>query len=674
MTRASLAATALVFVAPALVAACAGSDRAAAPPAPPAAQLAPPPPPPPVTTTLTGVETALMDRSQLPGSDFYRYANGDWMRATVIPPDQNSVSSFAEVTLRVEAQTHAILEDATAGKLADSEKTPSAKQAADVYASFLDEAKVDELGLRPIAPALARIARIGDRRALAAELGGQMRADVDILNHTKLSTRRLFGMWVEQDLNDPRRQVPYLLQGGIGMPDRKYYLDSSPKMVKTRERYLQHLSTLLKLAGVAQPEAKARRVLELETKIAEVHASRSDTSDTRKGNNPWKREEFAARAPGMDWKTYFHAAGLDQQEDFVVWHPGAFAGVGALVTSVPLSTWKEYLTVQALDMAAPYLAKPFADEDFAFQLTELKGVPEMRARWKRALDAATHAVPDAVGRLYVGRHFRADDKRRMQEMVAGILDAFDRRIERLAWMAPETKARAREKLKALYVGVGYPDTWEDYAFEIRPDDLLGNMDRAELAKYRRSLAKLGKPADKKEWCMEAQLVNAVNLPVRNSLNFPAAILQPPFFRPGATAAIQLRRHRRGHRSRDQPQLRQRRRALRRARQVRELVDAGGPGALPGVVEGARRAVQRVPAVPRSRRERRADAEREHRRSRRAFGVARRLARLARRQAGAGGGRLLRRAAVLPRLWAELEDEDARGDLPPAPHRRRPRAR
>jgi putative endopeptidase len=537
MTRASLTVAALVLVAPALVAACGGSDRAVAPPAPPAAPAVPAPPPPVVTTNLTGVDTALMDRAKVPGADFYGYANGTWMRDTVIPADRNSASSFAEVTLRVEAQTHELLDAAAAGTLQEREKTPSARQAADVYASFLDEAKVDSLGMKPLAPTLARITRIADKRALSAELGAQLRADVDILNHTKLDTRRIFGVWVEQDLNDPRRQVPYLLQGGLGMPDRKYYLDSSPKMVKTRERYRQHLATLLKLAGVAEPEAKARRVMELETKIAEVHASRAETSETKKGNNPWKRADFAAKAPGIDWKAYFHAAGLEQQEDFVVWQPGAFTGVGALVASVPLSTWKEYLTVQALDMAAPYLAKPFADEDFAFQQTELKGVPEMRARWKRAIDAATLAVPDAVGRLYVGRHFRAEDKRKMQDMVAGIIDAFDHRIEKLAWMAPETKARAREKLKALYVGVGYPDTWEEYPFAIVRDDLFGNIERAAMARYRASIAKLSRPADKKEWCMEAQLVNAVNLPVRNSLNFPAAILQPPFFRPGATPAV-----------------------------------------------------------------------------------------------------------------------------------------
>ena len=520
------------------VVACGGGEDGAPPPVAPTPTAAPPPAPPPAaSSTLTGVNGAMMDLSVRPGTDFFEYADGTWERETTIAPDRSSAGGFVDVAIRVEAQTHALLDDAAASKLAQSEISASARQVGDFYASFLDEQRVEALGTKPLAPMLARITRIGDKRALAAELGGQMRADVDVLNSTDFYTRRIFGLWVEQDLNDPSRVAPYLLQGGLGMPDRSYFVDPSPKMAKTRERYKQHLATLLKLAGVADAEKKAARVVELETKIAQAHASRADSGDVKKGNNPWTREDFARKAPGLDWKAYFHAAGLETQQGFIVWQPSAFTGVAALVASTPLSVWKEYLTAQALDMAAPYLGKAFVDEDFAFNGTELAGTPAMSARWKRAVEATNEALPDGVGRLYVARHFRPENKQKMQDMVQAILAAFSLRIDHLAWMSPETKAKAKEKLAALYVGVGYPDKFADYAVDVRKEDLLGNVERAGKAKYSDALTRIGKPADKKEWCMPAQLVNAVNLPVRNALNFPAAILQPPFFQPGATAAI-----------------------------------------------------------------------------------------------------------------------------------------
>ena len=535
-SRSTWTVRASLFVSFGLVAACGGGDRAATPPASPAI-VTPAAPAPVVTSNEKGVDVALLDPSVRPGNDFFEYAEGTWEKNTTIEADRSSAGSFVDVAERVEAQTHALLEDASAGKLAAGEISPSARQVGDFYASFLDDARTEALGTKPLAPALARIARIKDRRALSAELGGQMRADVDILNSTNFYTRRIFGLWVEQDLNDPSRVSPYLLQGGLGMPDRSYFVDPSPKMAKLRERYQQHLATLLKLAGVAEPEAKAARILELETKIAQVHATRADSSDAKKGNNPWKRADFATKAPGMDWQAYFHAASLDGVDNFVVWHPTAYVGVSALVASTPLAVWRDYLTAQAIDMAAPYLSRPFVEEDFAFHGTVLSGTPQLKARWKRAIDATNDALGDGVGRIYVARHFQPADKKKMEDLVHEIIGAFGHRIDRLDWMSPETKAKAKEKLAALYVGVGYPDRWHDYAVEIRRDDLFGNVERAGLAKYKDSLSRIGKPADKKEWCMDAQRVNAVNLPVRNALNFPAAILQPPFFRPDATAAI-----------------------------------------------------------------------------------------------------------------------------------------
>jgi predicted metalloendopeptidase len=311
-------------------------------------------------------------------------------------------------------------------------------------------------------------------------------------------------------------------------------------MDAVRAEYLAYVTKLLDLAGVPQAKSKAARVLELEKAIARVHASRADSEDVKKGNNPWQRGEFTKRAPGLDWSAFFKAAQLDGQASFIVWHPAAVAGISALAKSKPIDLWRDYLTVRALSHAAPYLPRAFGDAQFAFYDHALRGTPKPRDRWKRGVDATNAALSDAVGKIYVERHFPAEYKRDMLAMVQAIIDAFGRRIDALSWMSPTTKARAKAKLGTLRVGVGYPDQWrDDTGLDVVRGDALGNADRASLFEYRRALAKLGKPADRGEWAMPAQLVNAVNMPVRNALNFPAAILAAPFYDPAATAAVKF---------------------------------------------------------------------------------------------------------------------------------------
>jgi predicted metalloendopeptidase len=258
--------------------------------------------------------------------------------------------------------------------------------------------------------------------------------------------------------------------------------------------------------------------------------SREDSEDVVKGNNHWAREDFPVKAPGLDWARYFEAAGLAAQPSFVVWQPGAVTGLAALALSEPLGTWKDYLTFRALSQAGVSLPKAFVDERFAFYGTTLTGAQKLRDRWKRAVSVTDAALGEAVGRLYVAKYFPPADKARAEAMVKNEIAAFAIRIDRLDWMAPETKVRAKAKLAALKVGVGYPDKWRDYsALEVVKGDALGNARRASLFEYRRNLAKLGRPVDRGEWVMNPQLVNAVNLPAMNALNFPAAMLQPPFF-------------------------------------------------------------------------------------------------------------------------------------------------
>jgi predicted metalloendopeptidase len=295
---------------------------------------------------------------------------------------------------------------------------------------------------------------------------------------------------------------------------------------------------MLKLSGVTDSDARAARIFELERRIAEVHSSRVDSHDVLKGNNPWSRQDFRARAPGLDWQAFFAAAALDKQTHFVVWQPGAIIGISALVRNQPLATWKDYLTFHAVEHLGNFLPKAFVDERFNFYGKVLTGTPTLRDRWKRAVEATDAALGEVVGKLYVARYFPPADKVRVEEMVRNEIAAFRGRIDRLAWMGPQTKEKAKAKLAVLKVGVGYPDKWRDYsALEVVRGDALGNVQRAELFKYRWNLQKLGQPVDRSEWVMNPQLINAVNLPAMNALNFPAAILQPPSFDPARPAAM-----------------------------------------------------------------------------------------------------------------------------------------
>jgi predicted metalloendopeptidase len=410
----------------------------------------------------------------------------------------------------------------------------------DCFASFLDEAAIEAKGTAPLKPALARVEKLKDKKALAKEIGSMLRIDVDPLNASHFHTANLFGLWVEQDLNNPSRATVYILQGGLGMPDRSYYLDPGDRMDQNRAKYKEYLTTLLKLAGVKDAEAKATRVFDLEKKIAEAHWSRQDSFEVTKCNNPWSRKDFTDKAPGIEWDAVLNAASLDKQQDFIAWQPSAITGLAKLVKSEPLAVWKDYLVARAIDRAAPFLPKAFADAHFAFYGTALRGTPKARDRWKRAIDVTNDVVGDAVGKAYVEKHFKPEYKAEIKAMVDQIVAAFGRRIEGLAWMSPETRAKAKAKLGTLRVGIAYPDAWrDDTGLEIVRGDPLGNFERAELFTMKQELAKVGKPVNRDAWCMEPQTVNAVNLPVRNALNFPAAIMEPPFYVADATPAVKF---------------------------------------------------------------------------------------------------------------------------------------
>jgi putative endopeptidase len=491
--------------------------------APPAAAEALPP----------GIDLAGMDKSVAPGDDFNAYANGGWIKATPIPADKPSYGAAAILVDRTRQQTVEIIQDpVNAGPNA----TADARKVGDFYASFMDEAAIESKGTSPLKPELDAIGAIGDKVALARVIGGTLRADVDPLNATNFQTEHLFGLFFAQGLTDPDHNTAYLLQGGLGLPDRDYYVSNDPKMAALRAGYKRHVAAVLSLAGFTGAEGRAARIVDLETQMARVHATRVQSANVSLAQ-VWPKDTLAAKAPGLDWPTLLEAAGLKKAQSFVVWHPSAVTGLSALVTRVPLDVWKDWLAFHTVNEVAGFLPKAFVDERFAFYGKTLNGTPEQRPRWQRGVDTTSAALGEVVGKLYVARHFPPEAKEKVRAMVEELSRAFDKRIDALDWMTPATKAKAKEKLKTLYVGVGYPDKWIDYSpLQIDRGDAVGNVKRAELFEYRRQLAKLRQPVDRNEWWMTPQTVNAVNLPLQNALNFPAAILQAPYFDPGRDAA------------------------------------------------------------------------------------------------------------------------------------------
>jgi len=484
---------------------------------------------------LSGLDLAGMDRGVLPGNDFFAYTNGKWLKTTPIPPDRSSWGLTDTISEQTHLQVKALLEEAAAAK--GSTETPQRK-AGDLYASYMDEGTIEKRGLAPLSGTLKAIAALQDKTALSRLLGEQLRVDVDALNNTNFQTDHLFGLWVAPSFGDPEHYAAYLLQGGLGLPDREYYLSISSEMGKVREQYQAHIARLLRLAAIPDGEAKAERILALETRMAQVHATRAESLDVTRANNPWPRAEFPRRAPGLDWVVFFEAAGLADQEIVFAWHPAATTGLSALVGSEPLSTWKEWLTFHAIDRRSGALPRAFVEEGFAFYGKVLSGTPQQSVRWKRGVTVTNSVLGDAVGQLYVQRHFPPESKVEVQAMVKAIVEAFRTRIDGLEWMAPATKAQAKAKLDTLYIGVGYPEHWTDYGpLKVDRRDLFGNLERSSLFETRRWVARLGKAVDRTEWCMTPQTVNAVNLPLQNALNFPAAGLQPPFFDARSPAAI-----------------------------------------------------------------------------------------------------------------------------------------
>lgn len=472
-----------------------------------------------------------VDRSIRPGDDFYGFANGVWMKATRLPDGQSSIDSTSMLRAENARRVELLVADAVSTSARNPAASPNVRKIADYYQSRLDQPGIERRGMAPLAGELAAIGAIGDRSALATYLGRTLRLD----DGSDTQTESLWGLWVHQDFHDARHYAAHIVQGGLGLADRDDYLGSAPEQAARRGLYRTHIAEVLRLAGMDRPEQRAAGVLELEIAIARTHASRADTDDAAKTDNVWRRADFAAKAPGFDWAAYFDAARLGSADHFMVWQPQSLTGGARLAASVPLDSWKDYLTVRLIEHYADVLPQAVGEERRAFE-RRLSGAPAgpPLPSAQHALAAVQDVLGDAMARLYVDSYFSAQAKVAARTMVANIRTAYRARLARVTWMSPATRAKAITKLSALGIGLGYPENWVDYSrLRIVRGDAFGNFQRAEAFAYDRELARLHRPVDHAEWAaqLHPQMVGAILNISPNTMQFAAGLLQPPYFDP-----------------------------------------------------------------------------------------------------------------------------------------------
>jgi putative endopeptidase len=471
------------------------------------------------TSTPSGLDLRWVDRAVRPQDDLFAFVNGSWLRGHEIPADRAQDGAFRDLRDRAEADVRAIVEEAA------TQPGEDARRIADLYASFMDVERVEALGVAPLQPLLAEVADAADRAALAAVLGRRQRQGLTAL----------FGTYVSTDAKDSSRYLVHLSQAGLGLPDESYYRDEAYAAIRTA--YVAHLTRLAELVGLpqvigAEPSALAEQVMKLETALAAASWDRVTNRDAEKTYTLMTLPALQANAPGFDWAPWLAAVQAPDGafDEVVVRQPTFVVAAARLWQERPLDQWKAWLAIRTASACADHLHDAVVEEHFAFYGRTLSGTPELRERWKRGVALVEGALGEAVGQLYVERHFPPAAKERMVTLVANLVEAYRQSISTLDWMGPATRERALAKLARFTPKIGYPERWKDYsALQVRPDDLLGNVLRAGEWETDVELAKIGKPIDRDEWLMTPQTVNAYYHPRMNEIVFPAAILQPPFF-------------------------------------------------------------------------------------------------------------------------------------------------
>jgi len=469
-----------------------------------------------------GFDLTTMEKSVKPGDDFFRYTNGQWLDTFEIPADRSRYGAFDQLAETAEQDVHVIIDE-----LAASNPAPGSveQRVGDFYRSWMDEEKIAALGTEPLTAPLAEIDAVASHDDLMQQFGASSR-----------SAPLNFSM--EADPADTTRYIMFVSQSGLGLPNRDYYLRDDERFAGYRKAYHDYIAKLFELAGIDGGEAKADAILALETKLAQAHWTPERSRDIEQTYNPMSLAEIKKLAPGFGWDPLLAEAGLGGSENFVIEQTTAITDAGALTKSVPLATWKDYLKYHFISSSAGYLPKPFDEASFEMFGKTLSGQPEQRERWKRGVQLMNRSMGEAVGEIYVQRHFPPEARAQITDLVSNLSAAMEERIHTLEWMDDETRQAAQVKLGTFDPRVGYPSKWIDYSqLEVEPGDLLGNVLRLREFDWDEDLKRLRGPVDRDLWGMNPQTVNAYYNPLMNQITFPAAILQAPFFDPAADPAI-----------------------------------------------------------------------------------------------------------------------------------------
>jgi putative endopeptidase len=479
-----------------------------------------------------GLDLTAMDHAVAPGDDFHRYASGAWMKTAVIPPDRAAWGIYSPTGETIEARTRDIMQTAA------SSGSPDGQRIADYYAALADEAGLERAGSAPLKAELARVAAIQSKGDLAQALARLSWAQMPNPNGSPPVPPSPITAGVSPDPKQPTRYAANLSQGGIGLPERDYYFKDTPANLAVRQAYKAYLTRLFGLAGFDGVDDRVTRVYALEERIARGHRTAAANREAEKRYNPFTRADFAAKAPGLDWDAYFAGAGFEREPVVIVSQPEAIAAVAAAAGEVPLADWRDYLAARAIRNFAPVGPKAFREADFDYNARALRGVPQAPPAWRAAVTYTDQALGQAVGVIYLQRHFPAPARAKVTEMTGNLKVAMGERIKGLSWMSPATKARALAKLARLKVEVGGPEPSRDYAsLTVRPGEAFANLLAAEDFNRRRAVGKLGRPVDRSEWSMNPQTINAQSNPPLGKVMFPAGFLEPPHFDIHADAAV-----------------------------------------------------------------------------------------------------------------------------------------